>query len=413
MSAGDAPSRGRGGGAETRGGAVTRGGGADRRARAARRRWALLAAAAAAFAVGLAVGAGPDEGGGGSAAREPNVEVPPAAAPAQSESVAAVERLSLRQQVGQLIVLRFAGTTPPAYVRRALRERRAAGAILFRDNVTGPGQLKALTRALRRAGEDPVVAVDQEGGEIRILPWAPPARSAPEQTAADRVRQDATAAAKALRRLGITVSLAPVADVPTVSGAAMSGRELARDARTASAAMAAAVRGWEAGGVAATAKHFPGLGGARVNTDFGSETIRRSRGALGRTDLPPFEAAIDAGVPLVMVGHARYPALDPDRIASQSAPIVEALLRGRLGFRGVVVTDSMEARASIATGSITTVSERAVRAGADLVLLTGRGSYRPVYDHLLAQARRSPAFRLRVRESAARVLALRARYSRP
>ncbi len=89
-------------------------------------------------------------------------------------------------------------------------------------------------------------------------------------------------------------------------------------------------------------------------------------------------------------------------------PIVEGLLRGRLGFRGVVVTDSMEARASLATGTITTVAERAVRAGADLVLLTGRGSSTPVYRHLLAVARRSRAFRARVRRSAARVLALRA-----
>jgi len=378
----------------------------------ARRRWALLAAAVAAFAVGIVVGAGPD---GERPARAPNVAVPPAAAPdaPAAEAEAGVDRLTLRQQVGQLIVLRFAGTAPPAYVRRALRERRAAGAILFRDNVVDPEQLTALTRALRAAGRDPIVAVDQEGGDIRIVPWAPPALSAPRQVAAGTVRRDARDAARALRRLGITVSLAPVGDVPTVAGAALAGRELGRDAAGVAGAMADAVAGWEAGGVAATAKHFPGLGGATVNTDFGPATIRRSRADLEATDLPPFATAIDAGVPLVMVGHARYPALDPDRIASQSAPIIEDLLRRRLGFRGVVVTDSMEARASIATGDIATVSERAVRAGADLVLLTGRGSYRPVFDRLLAVARRSPAFRLRVRASAARVLALRARYSRP
>ncbi len=381
-----------------------------RRALVRRRRWALLAAAAVAFVVGVIVGTGGDDGGREGAAA-PNVAVPPATEPAERETDA-IDGLTLRQQVGQLIVLRFAGTSPPAYVRRALRERRAAGAILFRDNVIAPAQLRALTRALRDAGDDPVVAVDQEGGEIRIIPWAPPALSAPRQTAAGSVRRDARAAAVALRRLGVTVSLAPVGDVPSVGGAAMSGRELARDPEAASAAIVDAVAGWEAGGVAATAKHFPGLGGATVNTDFGPATIRRSRAELEATDLPPFAAAIDAGVPLVMIGHARYPALDPDRIASQSAPILDDLLRRRLGFEGVVVTDSMEARASIATGSITTVCERAVRAGADLLLLTGRGSYRPVYDHLLALARRSPAFRLRVRESAARVLALRARYSR-
>ena len=129
--------------------------------------------------------------------------------------------------------------------------------------------------------------------------------------------------------------------------------------------------------------------------------------------MPPFRAAIRAGVPLVMVGHARYPALDPGRIASQSPVVIKDLLRSRLGFRGVVVTDSMEAEASLATGDIATVCERAVRAGADLVLLTGEGSYASVYRRLLAAARRSPAFRARVRESAARVLALKVRGGLP
>ncbi len=290
----------------------------------------------------------------------------------------------------------------------ALREGRAAGAILFRDNVTSPEQLRALTRSLRRAGGDPVVAVDQEGGEIRILPWAPPAASAPQQQAADTVRSDARAAARELRRAGITVTLAPVGDVPTVAGAALGSRAFSDDPETAAAAMADAVRGWRAGGVAPTAKHFPGLGGATVNTDDGPATITRSRAELEAVDLPPFAAAIDAGVPLVMIGHARYPALDEDRIASQSAPILRDLLRRDMGFRGVVVTDSMEAAASLATGPVTGVSERAVRAGADLLLLTGQGSFAPVSEHLLATARESPGFRLRVRESAARVLALRA-----
>ena len=104
-----------------------------------------------------------------------------------------------------------------------------------------------------------------------------------------------------------------------------------------------------------------------------------------------------------MVGHARYPALDRSHVASQSSAIMQGLLRDRLGFRGVVITDSLEARASLSTGSITKVAERAIRAGADLVLLTGRGSYQPVYDHLLAVAGRDPAFRVRVQQAAARV----------
>jgi len=325
----------------------------------------------------------------------------------------AVDELTLEQQVGQLVVLSFSGTAPLAHVREALREKRAAGVILFGANITGPSQLRELTRALRDQGGRPIVAVDQEGGSIRRLPWAPPIRSAPEQLAAGTVRADSAAAARALRSVGVTVTFAPVADVPSVADAALASRAFSRDRRIVSDAMAAAVRGWRSGGVASTAKHFPGLGGATANTDNALVTIRRSRATLDAVDLPPFVAAIAAGVPLVMVGHARYPALDRFRIASQSRPIIDGVLREELGFRGVVVTDSMEAKASLATGGITKVTERAVRAGADLLLLTERGSYKPVYEHLLALAQSSPEFRVRVREAAAHVLALKQRGPRP
>jgi beta-N-acetylhexosaminidase len=360
----------------------------------------LLLTAVVAFALGM-VGADALDRSSGSLAT-----------PSMPHGKEAVDELSLRQQVGQLIVLSFAGTMPPEYVRDALRERRAAGVILFRGNVTGPAQLRALTGRLRRDGVRPIVAVDQEGGEIRILSWAPPYVSAPEQAVAGTAGSGARKAARALRAAGITVTLAPVADVPSVPGAALRSRAFSSAPGKASDAVRAAVIGWRAGGIASTAKHFPGLGAAKINTDHASVTVRRARAQLEKTDLPPFEAAIRAGVPLVMIGHARYPALDRERIASQSRKIIGGLLRGQLGFRGVVVTDSMEAQASLATGDITTVSERAVRAGADLVLLTGRGSYTPVYRHLLAVARRSASFRVRVQESAARVLALKQRGAR-
>jgi beta-N-acetylhexosaminidase len=321
----------------------------------------------------------------------------------------AVDRLTLEQQLGQLLVLSFTGTTPPAYVQAALREKRVAGVILFGGNISGPSQLRELTRVLRRQGGRPIVAVDQEGGSVRRLPWAGPVAAQPQQLRRGTVRADAAAAARALRAAGVTVTLAPVADVPSVRGAALAPRAFSRDPRAAGDAVRAAVRGWRAGGVASTAKHFPGIGAAPANTDDAIVTIRRSRPTLDAVDLPPFAAAVAAGVPLVMVGHARYPALDRFRIASQSRAIIEGVLRDELGFRGVVVTDSMEARASLATGGITKVCERAIRAGADLLLLTGRGSYRPVYEHVLAMARSSPELRARVRESAARVLALKQR----
>jgi beta-N-acetylhexosaminidase len=112
-------------------------------------------------------------------------------------------------------------------------------------------------------------------------------------------------------------------------------------------------------------------------------------------------------VPLVMSSHALYPALDRDRIASQSPAVLGGLLRARLHFRGVVMTDSMEAAAVRATGSLEQAAVRSVQAGADIVLTTGQGSWLRVYRALLAQAHRSPAFRARIRQSAARVLRLR------
>ena len=393
-----------------------------RRAAAGRRRRRLGVAAAVAFAAGLVVGASSGGGQGAPPAR-PDAGTRPADARAGDAGAAgqagpgaaaeaAVDRLSLVQQVGQTLILRFAGTSAPAYVRRALREHRVAGVILFRDNVVSRDQVRSLTAALRAAGGQPLVAVDQEGGDIRIVPWAPPFTSAPAQASAGTVAADARAAARALRDAGITVSLAPVADVPTVPGAALAGRSFGTDPGRVAAAVRAAVTGWREGGVAATAKHFPGLGGAQVNTDDAPSTVTRTAAAIDAVDLRPFRAAVDAGVPLVMVGHARYPGVDGARIASQS-PAVIGLLRGRLGFRGVIVTDSMEAAASLATGSIEEVSQRALEAGADLLLLTGRGSYTPVLRHLVAAARGSAALRQRVREAAARVLALEADPARP
>jgi beta-N-acetylhexosaminidase len=284
-----------------------------------------------------------------------------------------------------------------------------AGVILFGRNISSPDQLRSLASTLHAAGGRPLVAVDQEGGSVRRVPWVGPVRSPPEQAAAGSVRSDTVRAARALRSLGVTATLAPVADVPSVRNAAIAARAFSSDPSLASESVRAAVSGWLAGGLVPTVKHFPGIGGASRNTDGAVVTIRRSRAALERVDLAPFRAAIRAGVPLVMVGHARYPALDPSHIASQSRAIVDGVLRKELGFRGLVITDSLEAQASLSTGSVTTVAERALRAGADVVLLAGRGSYQPVYDHLLSRAREDPVFRARVQESAARVWALKTR----
>jgi beta-N-acetylhexosaminidase len=365
---------------------------------AARRRLTLLGAAAlVALAAGVAVGAGSDDAEP-QTAQEPRQE-------RAAEAEAAVDKLTLRQQVGQLTISSFPGTRVPSYIRRRLRAGETAGVILFGLNGGPPQVWQRLTTALQRAADhSALVMVDQEGGEIRTVDWAGPAAGQPLQGDPASVRRAARSAARQLWGAGINVNLAPVADVPAGPGAVMSSRAYAGDANGVAERTTAGVEGMRAGGVAATAKHFPGLGRATVNTDDGSATVP---GDVTR-DLIPFRAVVGARVPLVMLSHAVYPEVDPRRIASQSPPIVTGLLRERLGFEGVVVTDSIEAQAVLDRSGVATAADRSVRAGADLILMTGSASWNEVFPRLLTRARRSTRFRERVRRSAARVLALKA-----
>jgi beta-N-acetylhexosaminidase len=176
-----------------------------------------------------------------------------------------------------------------------------------------------------------------------------------------------------------------------------------------SSLVAAAVRGYRSGGVAATAKHFPGFGAARANTDDVVVRIDRTRDQMEQVELAPFRAAIAERVPLIMVSHAVYPAYDASHIASQSRAIVTGLLRGELGFKGVVCTDSLEARAVLARSSVAVAAERSLRAGDDLLLLSGASGYASVYSRLLAVARADAGFRARVGDAYRRVMAAKGR----
>ncbi len=314
-----------------------------------------------------------------------------------------MDRLTLRQRVGQVTISSFSGTAAPEYMRRRLRARETAGVILFGGNGGDRAQWRRLTGSLQRAaGGRALVMVDQEGGDIRTVAHVGPQSGQPFQGSPRSVRRAALGAGRGLHAVGVNVNLAPVADVPR-PGSVMATRSFAGDERGIAARTRASVRGLRDAEVAATVKHFPGLGGATVNTDDGPATVRVP---LDR-DLVPFRAAVDEGVPLVMLSHASYPALDARRIASQSRPIVTGLLRERLGFGGVIVTDSLEADAVLARSGVADAAERSIRAGADLILMTGSASWNDVFPHLLAEARRDPAFRKRIRASAARVLALK------
>jgi beta-N-acetylhexosaminidase len=364
-----------------------------------RRLIALCAAALVALAAGIVVGAG---GGGSSPGRKRAAALTP---PAQA--LAKARRLPLDRQVGEVLMIAFPGPVAPSYVRRALRLGRATGVILFGGNAPTLPITRALTHRLQRAGRGQVlIATDQEGGPIRTLRWAAPARAEGDTPTPLAAQTQARAAARALAAAGLNVSLAPVADVGSPASV-MKGRAFPGGTADVSALTAAAIRGYRGSQVAPTLKHFPGLGEAGVNTDDDSVTISSPRAALATRDLPPFEAGIRTGAPLVMVSHALFTGLDPVNIASQSRRILTTLLRRQLGFKGVVITDSMEAAAVLKRSSVEQAAMRSIAAGADLLLLTGPASFPRVSRELRVTARRSPQFRARLVDAAARVIALK------
>lgn len=256
--------------------------------------------------------------------------------------------------------------------------------------------------ACAHGGEPLLVGVDQEGGTVRRFRWAAPSVSAAQM--AD-VQAEGDAAARALRAAGVGIDFAPVADVLATPASFLGTRSFGTDPAVVASRVAAFVTGLQRGGIAATAKHFPGLGSATVSTDDRRVTIGRSAAFL-TARLAPFRSAITAGAQLVMVSSASYPALDPTGTpALFSRSIVTGLLRGQLGFGGVVVTDAIDAPAPAATPH---AAARAIAAGVDLLLYTMTGASERGYISLLQDAAASATLRAQIGTARARLRALKA-----
>ncbi|MDX6586310.1 MAG: beta-N-acetylhexosaminidase [Solirubrobacterales bacterium] len=313
-------------------------------------------------------------GCGGGPAEEPQ---PPPTPEERAEARAKelTSGLSEGQLVGQRILYSLEGTTLPDAVAERLRTGRAAGVVLFERNYASPEQFAALVNqihALSRKGLEglpALVMVDQEGGEIRRLP-APPDLSATQmgaQLSAAETEAQGAETGVALRSFGVNVDLAPVADIGRPGGALKSEQRVFSDSPDAVAAYAVAFsEGLQSAGVASTAKHFPGFGSAQINTDYGASVVVRSQ-AEAEEDLVPFEALISEGVELVMLSTAIYSDLE-DRPAALSPLVTDDLLRDRLGFSGVTVTDALDTPALDSFASREDVALATLGAQVDLVL---------------------------------------------
>jgi beta-N-acetylhexosaminidase len=322
---------------------------------------------------------------------------------------------SLGRLADALLIPPFPGRIAPAWVLEALAGG-LAGVTVFGPNIGSTGQLGELIAGLRAAAAEPVIAIDEEGGDVtRIahLTGSPypgnAALGAVDDPALTRAVYRALGAD--LATLGVTLNLAPSVDVNTAADNPVIGtRSFGADPALVARNAAAAVTGLQSAGVAACAKHFPGHGSTSIDSHHEIATVTGSMNLIRNRDLLPFVAAIEAGVRAVMPGHLRIRALSGDLPASLSAAAQTGLLRGELGFDGVIVSDALEMRAVSAPYGVPEAAVMAVAAGTDLLCL-GRDQDQLAYlrvRHALVEAvlsGRLPASRLE--ESAARVSELR------
>lgn len=320
--------------------------------------------------------------------------------------------------IGQKLVVRMDGTTPSSSFIGRIRRGEIGGVILFGANITTATALIALTHQLHQAaiagGQPPLlIAVDQEGGAVKRIPWAPPTLSPPQMGAlgsTTTARSQGSRTGLALKALGIDIDLAPVADVPvsTSSFLYQQGRTWSFSASRTGALAGAFSSGLRSAGVIPSMKHFPGLGLATLNTDLHMVSIRASRTALA-PGLVPYRAAIAAGIPLIMLSNATYRAYDPYAAAGWSPAINTTLLRTTLGFRGVTITDGLDGTAASRGLTTAHIAYRAAKAGTDLLLVTGsEATSRAVYATLLADAQAGSIPLGLLRASWTRILALKA-----
>jgi beta-N-acetylhexosaminidase len=325
-----------------------------------------------------------------------------------------VERTALG--TGALVWAGFDGEHAPGEILDGIRGGRIGGILLFaiRGNVRSKEQVRAMLREIQRAAHDgglpPVpVAVDQEGGQVvrvpyrAVFPSAMAIGATGDPTLAERAAQ---AVALGLRADGISVNHAPVCDVNVEPRNPVIGtRSFGDDPGRVSGFAAAWVRGSEGAGVATTPKHFPGHGGSAVDSHLGLVEIAADRATIERRDLLPFQAAFDAGASMVMTAHVRYPALDPQSPATISTAILTDLLRGRMGFTGLCVTDSLD-MSGIEVDSPERVIGRAITAGNDAVMVTSHIDRQLAAGEWIASA----ASKARIAEALGRVARFRSRF---
>jgi beta-N-acetylhexosaminidase len=303
-----------------------------------------------------------------------------APAPEPTRVAKLIASLSVEQRAGQAMAIAFHGPSVTSAVEEMIRTRGVGGIVLRAENAPNAAALARISADLQRIAAEAKIpplflALDQEGGSIArvasgmtVFTSQMGLASTPDPVAS--VQRAATITAGELRANGVNWNFAPVADVNNEPlNPIIGNRSYGSDTQRVSALVAAAVRAYAAAGLLCCAKHFPGHGAATVDSHLALPIIDVDRARLDRVELPPFRAAIAAGVPAIMLAHLIVPALDPTPSlpASLSRRITTDVLRRELGFAGLAVTDDLEMGALASIGEAA-AGERAIEAGADFVL---------------------------------------------
>ena len=325
---------------------------------------------------------------------------------------------ALAEKLGQLVIVGFEGLAPPPYLLEWLARGRIGGIILFARNIESPAQVKRLVAECRSAAKHPIlVGIDQEGGIVARLrdgftesPGAMALGASGDRQLAQEV---ARAMGRELAALGINWNYAPVADIAHNSeNPSVGTRSVGRDPQLVSDLVAAQIRGFQRAGVAATVKHFPGLGNTVIDTHDGPARVGGSLSTLYAEDLLPFREAIAADVACVMLTHVLYEELDEELPATLSPRIVNGLLREELGYDGAVCTDCMEMKAITDAYGAGESALLALQAGCDLLLYSHtRASQEETLDAIWNAVQTGSMPEARIDLSLSRINAIKRRFS--
>ncbi|MFC5703533.1 beta-N-acetylhexosaminidase [Cohnella faecalis] len=342
------------------------------------------------------------------------------ASPEANDIEHTLDAMTLKQKIGQLLLVGVEGTTISEETKQLLKQTHAGGVILFKGNLASLASSARLINGLKAANAGSpaplIVSVDQEGGRVSRLPKAfvemPSNAEVGAANNAGLTKQMGGLIAKELSLLGFNVDFAPVLDINSnPNNPVIGNRSFGDNAALVTKHGLAEMNGIQSGGIIPVVKHFPGHGDTSVDSHIDLPVVNKTAKQLAKFEWLPFKSAIESDADAVMVAHILYPRIDPDAPASFSKIIIHDQLRGKLGFQGVVFTDDLTMGAIAKNYGIGEAAVRAIQAGGDIVLVGhGYDNGKLVFDKLVQSVRDGKLTESRVDESVERILKLKRRY---